>query len=540
MNQSIVMRLLAAACATAVVSSLPAQSAPAVRSGARAVAPEVAQDPVAAPKRAEAGDKVQLRLAEVMAMLEEDDMTPEQQQKALKKLAEVADRLKQDRAAAPTRSLGGMVARAATPPAQSDSAPGSSLLGTSAGSGQSSGGGGVARVRTARPVEGQPFGGFAPATPSPNSGDKPSQMEALGVPMPPKPPKPAKAPKAPKAPKPPKDAPAPAAPSDPAGPVDLFGRFPGHDQAAHEAALKAHGEALRAHAEALRAHEMSAAKADEMRAHADAMKQHAEAFRNQANRVSVAKALDDAGKAEVGAQRWRERVKGVPADEVKVLLERVAKQNAETRAEVAEEVAKTTAQYRVGREMAARDVAKRYAARSAEAGEGDAEIRATIDEMRAEMREIRKLMQQIRERSRDEAPQDVAPLRSSGPVEVRTLKEGHLLAPARLKEVLGEPVELQKLEPGQHRIHVLTPDSRPAQVVEGKPIELVEGHVVHVVEGKPIHVVEGHAVHPVEGTEIHVVEGQPVEVEVEGKPVIVRRVRGTAASSPSSTGGGNN
>lgn len=520
MNQSIVMRLLAAACATAVVSSLPAQSAPAaVRSGSRAVAPEVAQDPVAAPKRAEAGDKVQLRLAEVMAMLEEDDMTPEQQQKALKKLAEVADRLKQDRAAAPTSSFRGMVARAASPAAPADAAQGSAGFGASAGPGQSSGGG-VARVRSS----GQSSGGFG-ATTAPETIDKPAQLEALGVPMPSKP---AKAPKAPKAPKPPKGAAAPAAPAapaDPAAPVDLFGSFPGHDQAAHKEALKAHGEALRAHAETLRAHEMSAAKADEMRAHAEAMKEHAEAFRDQANRVYFTKALDDAGKAEVGAQRWAERVKGVPSDDVKVLLERVAKQTAETQAQVAEEVAKTSARARVGREMAARDVAKRYAARNAEAGEGDAEIRATIDEMRAEMREIRKLMQQIRERSRDEAPQEVSALPSAGLGEARLLREGHLLAPARVKAVLGEPIELQKLEPGQHRVHVLTPDSRPAHVVE--------------VEGKPIELVEGHVVHTVEGTRVRIVEGQPAEVEVTD-PVIVRRVRGTAASSPSSTGGGNN
>lgn len=534
MNQSIVMRLLAAACATAVVSSLPAQSAPAVRSGSRAVAPQVAQDPTATPKRAEAGDKVQVRLAEVMAMLEEDDMTPEQQQKALKKLAEVADRLKQDRAVASTRSVGGTVARVASPAAPADAAQDSAGFGASAGPGQSSGGG-VARVRSS----GQSSGGFGAAT-APETLDKLAQLEALGVPMPPKP---AKAPKAPKAAKPPKDAAAPAAPAD------VFGRFPGHDQAAHEAALEAHGEALRAHAEALRAHEMNAAKADEMRAHADAMKQHAEAFRTKADRIFVTKALDDAGKAEAGGQRW-ERVKGVPSEEVKVLLERVAKQTAETQAKVAEEVAKSTARVRVGREMAARDVAKRYAARNAEAGEGDAEIRATIDEMRAEMREIRKLMQQIRERSQDETPKEVSALPSAGLGEARLLQEGHLLAPARLKAELGESFELQKLEPGQHRVHVLTPDSRPAHVVEvegkpihvveGKPIDLAETRVVRVVDGNPAHVVETRVVAPVEGTEVHVVEGQPVEVEVEGKPVIVRRVRDSAASSSSSAGGGNN
>jgi hypothetical protein len=165
MTRSIVMRMLAAASAVAVMTSLSAQSAPA--SGQ--VWLSTTQDPAAPPKatapkaRAEA-DRVQVRLAEVMAMLEEDEMSPELQQKALAKLAEVAKRLREERAADAPRamSLGGL--------------------------------GGIARVVPAQPPtpDLQPVFGAFPST------DKAAQVEALGVPMPSRP---AKAPKPPKAPK---------------------------------------------------------------------------------------------------------------------------------------------------------------------------------------------------------------------------------------------------------------------------------------------------------------------------------------------------
>jgi hypothetical protein len=87
MSPSIVTRFALAALATAFV--LPAQSAP-----ARATKPNQAQG------EAKADEKVQTRLAEVIAMLEEEDLTPEQRAEAKKKLKEIGARLKQDAAKA--------------------------------------------------------------------------------------------------------------------------------------------------------------------------------------------------------------------------------------------------------------------------------------------------------------------------------------------------------------------------------------------------------------------------------------------------------
>ncbi|MCU0866410.1 MAG: hypothetical protein MUC36_21720 [Planctomycetes bacterium] len=86
MSPSIVIRLAMAALATAFV--LPAQSEP----GRPA-------QPRAGKQEAKADEKVQTRLAEVIAMLEEDDLTPEQRAEAKKKLKEIGDRLRKDAAA---------------------------------------------------------------------------------------------------------------------------------------------------------------------------------------------------------------------------------------------------------------------------------------------------------------------------------------------------------------------------------------------------------------------------------------------------------
>ena len=86
MSPSIVIRLAMAALATAFV--LPAQSAPARPAQSRAGKQE-----------AKADEKVQTRLAEVIAMLEEDDLSPEQRAEAKKKLKEIGERLRKDAAA---------------------------------------------------------------------------------------------------------------------------------------------------------------------------------------------------------------------------------------------------------------------------------------------------------------------------------------------------------------------------------------------------------------------------------------------------------
>lgn len=112
MTQSIVQRLLVAATATALVAALPAQSDPLVRDHVRVAEPGI-QDPAHAPKaRKAATDRVQKRLAEAMAILREENLSPEQQQKALAALTEVAARLDQERAAPQAPRSGDKVAQA--------------------------------------------------------------------------------------------------------------------------------------------------------------------------------------------------------------------------------------------------------------------------------------------------------------------------------------------------------------------------------------------------------------------------------------------
>jgi hypothetical protein len=75
-----------------LVAAVPAQSAvetkPAAPARTRALTPSA---PATAPA---SGDEARLRLAEVMAMLEEDQLTPEQRRRALAKLAEVQAQLR--------------------------------------------------------------------------------------------------------------------------------------------------------------------------------------------------------------------------------------------------------------------------------------------------------------------------------------------------------------------------------------------------------------------------------------------------------------
>lgn len=79
MNQSVKRSLLSIACIAATSLAVTAQSAVAVKR----------QDP--SPAR----DQVKVRLAEVIAMLEEDDLTPEQRAHAKAKLREIVERLAQ-------------------------------------------------------------------------------------------------------------------------------------------------------------------------------------------------------------------------------------------------------------------------------------------------------------------------------------------------------------------------------------------------------------------------------------------------------------
>lgn len=86
MNQSLMRCLLSAACIAATSLSSVAQSAPAGRSDAKRSA--------ASPSR----EQMQIRIAEVMSMLEEDQLTDEQRARALAKLADIRDQLARERA----------------------------------------------------------------------------------------------------------------------------------------------------------------------------------------------------------------------------------------------------------------------------------------------------------------------------------------------------------------------------------------------------------------------------------------------------------
>lgn len=411
MTRSIVMRMLAAASAVAVMTSLSAQSAPA----AGQVWLSTTQDPAAPPKatapkaRAEA-DRVQVRLAEVMAMLEEDEMSPELQQKALAKLAEVAKRLKEERAAdAPrTTSPGGL--------------------------------GGIARVLPAQPPapDSRPVFGTMPAFPS---NDKVAQVEALGVPMPSRPakaPKPPKAPKAPKVPGAPEAVPGVVVDVDPLGPgryrvytsngqpVDVHG---GQAEVAEKVA-----ETSRAVAKRFAEQRAAAAESnDEVNVLLQRIgKQKAQAAEEMAEaRAKVEIALQNAKVAQDQARAKFE------------VAERLRSEGAIERARAQTERALNTARARVDSVAPARARTLRT-----EVETDDAEIRATIDEMRAEMREIRQLMQEIRRRAQSEAQSEGASGGSSGgPVETTTSSPfgvGSSAAPAVPAEP-SAPAELRRV-----------------------------------------------------------------------------------------------
>lgn len=362
MNQSIVKRLLTAACAVAVVSSLSAQSAPvevrSVQGGHAHAMPPSTQDPKPAQKPADATDRVQLRLAEVMAMLEEDDMTPEQQLRALAKLTEVAERLKQERQQRIVyRNYDGAVAAPVAP------------------------GQGEAPTRTT----------VGRRIPGGEGQDKPAQMRAIGVPMPPEPPAPPTPGMAPKPPKPP-------------APPQVWVTAP--ETKAGEAAPP-------------RRLVLSVSPDGKEREVAVVDQAQVE---NRKKRVeqALAKAEADVAKAKEEVARLQRigRETAVQAQRVKAQAERA---KAEAAAKQAHDEARAVEEHiRVAREHAARS---KSAPRVAErAPSSDDEIRATIEEMRAEMQEIRKLMQEIRARAQRESQRESQREAVPEAVEVREVR----------------------------------------------------------------------------------------------------------------------
>jgi len=356
MTQSIVIRSLLAACAAAAVGSLCAQSAPLPGRATRVAAPvrqqepapPAAQEPKPAARAKVEADRVQVRLAEVMAMLEEDEMTPALQQKALAKLAEVAERLKKERAAA------------AAPPV---SAP---------------------QLFVIR-----------------GEGDKVARARALGVPMPPEPPA---------APEPPKSlvevlegaAQEPPARAERGKAFVAKRDYERRLRAEHEEAAAKEREAVREQEEARRQFERQArARFEAAQKQIEAAKERVEAVQEQ-----------QGDRSRVLLERLVRQQEAANADrEAKALLERVRQLRAAApgqpaapdpaprrilveRARQAREAAPAPA-------PAVRPDVARVRSRAA-APVDDEEIRATIEEMRAEMREIRKLMLEIRNRARAE------------------------------------------------------------------------------------------------------------------------------------------
>lgn len=377
MNPTNLIRCAAATLAAATL--LTAQSAP---------LPSTTQDPSPRAPKAEprSTERMQVRLAEVIAMLEEDDLSPEQRAQAKKKLQEIVARLRETPAAATT-------------PAPSPSRP-RTLTFRSAEGGE----GKVVLV----PQEPAP-----PATPA---------MPA----MPGKAPKP---PKPPKAPKPEKGevlelvdvthgepGPAPKVLNLSGGKVTQLGggkvliEIPeGTEWAEVAKPLKVQGQDLRGltivqgekvRAEAAEAAEVAEAVEEARRAERDAVRQRgqaaraeAEALRAQRDEASSKRAAETRAKVDRAIAEVREREQGEwrtapqakPESRVRVL--RTPGTSKEEGGVKVIEVAPLHGDSGVRvRSASPRDDDR-----------DDAEIKQLIEEMRAEMREIRKLIQQMKQ-----------------------------------------------------------------------------------------------------------------------------------------------
>lgn len=419
MSPSIVIRLAMAALATAFV--LPAQSEP-----ARPAAPRAGK------QEAKADEKVQTRLAEVIAMLEEDDLSPEQRAEAKKKLKEIGDRLRKD-AAAKGKD-------AALPP----EAEGLEVIGDDVIVHSKDGVYFVKpRAEPSRavegfpavigePVEGRRVMGLAPETGAPAAPNPPRAPKAPRPPKPPKFPSPIEVPAAPDAPPVP-DLADPVAPKSVEG-MPLPNSRPRvirtrvvetHEQpveVVQELPLEIAVEEARGQGE-LRWAEAQGAL-EEARAEAEVEGRRLK-LRNRALDEARAR-FDEARQAELGAAA-RHRADAVRA---KFEAERAQDQAKTTRAKAAE-IRRDADQLRAARVKVVRgeqlprlrelpllsmsldsetaEEAKSVFGRVAEtrpADAGDDEIRALIDEMRAEMRTIRALMQELRTRSEREDAAD--------------------------------------------------------------------------------------------------------------------------------------
>jgi hypothetical protein len=387
MNLTMLIRSAVATLATTTL--LLAQSAaPAGPSGPRAA---TKPSPVST-------ERLQVRLAEVIAMLDEDDLTPEQRAMAKKKLEEIATRLRAAQAVPPSPAVAApaapMAPVAPMPPAELEVvevAPGANAR----------------ALRRARVV-----------APDGTRGDL-VELEASTEAMPPQDPAPPKAPKAPRASRALKvlTPDAPPATSEKARSRVLYQTGDG------ELHVTAPVE--------------SKAETIELRRAADKMRAEVEALQPKVLRLREA-AAEQAGEPSDVRSQWRTRVvESLEGDEPFVLqLDRArateesartfavrARDQAEAMAKATKDSARTLtgragearraesrALFERARDQAAGAEAKVFKlqrsgnkATPSRKAEAEDDIRQIVDEMRAEMREIRELLQQLRKQSQANA-----------------------------------------------------------------------------------------------------------------------------------------
>jgi hypothetical protein len=364
MNPTKLIRCLAATLAAGAL--LSAQSAP--------TAPQAPQAPKAR-SDGKAADRMQVRLAEVIAMLEEDDLSPEQRAQAKKKLQEIVAKLRETPAPSMTSPSGlapaGGAATGATPPTPrppraartpgseavvltpQEKAPEGRIVEKRAGREgepptmvyRTEGG----DYRVARPVEGLKGGVYR------IDGDRVVRVDTdKGV---------------------------------------------WESGSADVEKLQAEAKKLRAEAEAMRTKIRAMAEHDD--------DDHVEARKLGAARVLLDKSRTDADDAAKANQRARTRDQAAESEVRGLRAYEVGKAPND---EVRGRVAPSRAQRSATSEATPNEVAPTRGRKREAAADGDDDIKKLMEDMRNEMREIRELLQQMRK----QAQSGQAPRNSNG------------------------------------------------------------------------------------------------------------------------------
>jgi hypothetical protein len=382
-SPSLIRSAMAALAATAL---LTAQSAPATRaraSGEKAKA------------EATASDRLQIRLAEVIAMLEEDDLTPEQRSQAKQKLEEISTKL---RAAAKSGTSNVVALSPSTTEMRVRSVATTPVTATTETT--------FGEIVEVAPTKVRNYSATV------ESGSEPI---AVVVETEPQDPKPAKAPKPPKAPK------APKAPEAESGDEPAEGqtkmRFRYVNPQGGEAEIIEVPVERRA-----------STKEWETRVKADASKAALDKWRTEAGAEARMYRVK-AGELRAAAEKYKAenelapktRYRAIDVDDLKAAEEDVTrarrayvldrtKNDAEAEAEAIKtyslrarkaqsEAATKDAQAQNKLLQLRRSRAGERAADDDDDGDDDAEIRALVEEMRAEMKEIRSLLQELRKQA---------------------------------------------------------------------------------------------------------------------------------------------